>query len=206
MATLIVAGLVSLAWCAFAIWLGPRIGYVDRPDDPTLKAHERPAVPLGGVGIFLGVNLAASIRGELELGLLIASTMVLILGLIDDRRGVDPKVRLVVEILAAVVLILNVAGNPGVVFLLLGMALVVFAINSVNLFDGLDGLVGSVALVTAVGLAVLAQGRGLSQAFYESTHLRHTASVRSVLSLLGLQAAVGILRASGAPTPSAGGR
>ena len=51
MATLIVAGVVSLAWCAFAIWLGPRIGYVDRPDDPTLKAHERPAVPLGGVGI-----------------------------------------------------------------------------------------------------------------------------------------------------------
>ena len=61
LAALIVAGLVSLAWCAFAIWLGPRIGYVDRPDDPTLKAHERPAVPLGGVGIFLGVNVAASI-------------------------------------------------------------------------------------------------------------------------------------------------
>jgi UDP-GlcNAc:undecaprenyl-phosphate/decaprenyl-phosphate GlcNAc-1-phosphate transferase len=161
LATLIVAGLVSLAWCFFAIWLGPRIGYVDRPDDPSLKAHERPAVPLGGVGVFLGVNVAALIRGDLELGLLIATTMVLVLGLIDDRRGVDPKVRLVVEMLAAVVLILNVAGNPGVVFLLLGMALVVFAINSVNLFDGLDGLVGSVGLVTALGLAVIAQGRGL---------------------------------------------
>jgi UDP-GlcNAc:undecaprenyl-phosphate/decaprenyl-phosphate GlcNAc-1-phosphate transferase len=161
LATLIVAGLVSLAWCFFAIWLGPRIGYVDRPDDPSLKAHDRPAVPLGGVGVFLGVNVAGLIRGDLELGLLIASTMVLVLGLIDDRRGVDPKLRLVVEMLAAVVLILNVAGNPGVVFLLLGIALVVFAINSVNLFDGLDGLVGSVGLVTAVGLAVIAQGRGL---------------------------------------------
>ena len=68
--------------------------------------------------------------------------MVLVLGLVDDRRGVDPKVRLVVEILAAVVLILNVAGNPGVVFLLLGVHGAA-AINSVNLFDGLDGLVGS---------------------------------------------------------------
>src|SRR5688572_15378375 len=100
-------------------------------------------------------------RNDLEWGLLIATTMVLILGLIDDRVGIDPKVRLVVEVLAAVVLVLNVASNPGVVFIVLSVALAVFAINSVNLFDGLDGLVGSVGMVTAAGLAVIAQGRGL---------------------------------------------
>ena len=91
MAALIVAGVVSLAWCYFAIWLGPKIGYVDRPDDPTLKAHDRPAVPLGGVGVFLGVNAAGLMRGDLEWGLLMATTMVLVLGLIDDRVGIDPK-------------------------------------------------------------------------------------------------------------------
>lgn len=161
MASLIIAGLVSLAWCALAIWLGPRIGYVDRPDDPSLKAHDRPAVPLGGVGVFLGVHLASLSRGDLEVGLLLASSVVLVLGLVDDRRGVDPGIRLVVEMVAAVILILDVAGDPGLLYLLLGIALVVFAINCVNLFDGLDGLVGSVALVTALGLAVVAQGRGL---------------------------------------------
>jgi UDP-GlcNAc:undecaprenyl-phosphate GlcNAc-1-phosphate transferase len=160
LASLIIAGLVSLAWCALAIWLGPRIGYVDRPDDPTLKAHDRPAVPLGGVGVFLGVHLAALATGELDLGLLLASSVVLVLGLVDDRRGIEPGTRLVVEIAAALILVLDLAGDPGLLFLLLGGALVVFAINSVNLFDGLDGLVGSVALVTAVGLAVVAQGRG----------------------------------------------
>jgi UDP-GlcNAc:undecaprenyl-phosphate GlcNAc-1-phosphate transferase len=82
------------------------------------------------------------------------------LGLVDDRRGIEPGTRLVVEIAAALILVLDLAGDPGLLFLLLGGALVVFAINSVNLFDGLDGLVGSVALVTAVGLAVVAQGRG----------------------------------------------
>ena len=161
MAALIVAGVVSLAWCLFAIWLGPRIGYVDRPDDPTLKAHDRPAVPLGGVGVFLGVNAAGLMRSDLEWGLLIATTMVLVLGLIDDRVGIDPKLRLGVELLAAVVLVLNVASDPGIVFIVLSVALAVFAINSVNLFDGLDGLVGSVGLVTAAGLAVIARGRGL---------------------------------------------
>jgi UDP-GlcNAc:undecaprenyl-phosphate GlcNAc-1-phosphate transferase len=160
LASLIIAGLVSLAWCALAIWLGPRIGYVDRPDDPTLKAHDRPAVPLGGVGVFLGVHLAALATGELDLGLLLASSVVLVLGLVDDRRGIEPGTRLLVEIAAALILVLDLAGDPGLLFLLLGGALVVFAINSVNLFDGLDGLVGSVALVTAVGLAVVAQGRG----------------------------------------------
>ena len=162
METLIIAGVVSLAWCALAIWLGPRIGYVDRPDDPSLKAHEQPAVPLGGVGVFLAVFLAGLIRADLEVGLLVASTLVLILGLVDDRRGVEPVLRLGVEAVAAVVLVLSVSGgDPGPLFIVLGVGLVVFAINSVNLFDGLDGLVGSVALVTAVGLAVLAQGRGL---------------------------------------------
>jgi UDP-GlcNAc:undecaprenyl-phosphate GlcNAc-1-phosphate transferase len=117
-------------------------------------------VPLGGVGVFLGVHLAYLIRGDLDLGLLLASSVVLVLGLVDDRRGVDPATRLVVEVAAALILILDVAGNPGILFLLLGGALVVFAINSVNLFDGLDGLVGSVALVTAVGLAIVAEVRG----------------------------------------------
>jgi UDP-N-acetylmuramyl pentapeptide phosphotransferase/UDP-N-acetylglucosamine-1-phosphate transferase len=100
-------------------------------------------------------------RGDLEVELLLASSVVLVLGLVDDRRGVDPVIRLMVEMLAAVILILGVAGDPGLLFLLLGIALIVFAINCVNLFDGLDGLVGSVALVTGVGLAVVAQGRGL---------------------------------------------
>ena len=159
MAALIVAGVVSLAWCFFAIWLGPQIGYVDRPDDSTLKAHDRPAVALGGVGVFLGVNAAGLMRSDLEWGLLLATTMVLILGLIDDRVGIDPMVRLGVELLAAVVLVLSVAPNPGIVFMVLSVALAVFAINSVNLFDGLDGLVGSVGLVTAAGLAVIAGPR-----------------------------------------------
>jgi UDP-GlcNAc:undecaprenyl-phosphate GlcNAc-1-phosphate transferase len=162
LATLIVAAGVCLAWCALAIWLGPRIGYLDRPDDPTLKAHERPAVPLGGVGIFLGIHLAALARDGLDLTLLAATGIVLVLGLVDDRRGLPPVARLGVELVAALVLVLGGSGSDeGVVTLLLGVALVVLAINAVNLFDGLDGLAGSVALVTALGLAWLARGRGL---------------------------------------------
>ena len=162
MASLIIAAAVSLVWCALAIWLGPRIGYLDRPDDPTLKAHQRPAVPLGGVGVFLGVHLAAVARGGLDLRLLLATTIVLVLGLVDDRRGLPPVIRLGVELAAGLVLVIGgTASDGGVAFTVLAVALVVLAINAVNLFDGLDGLAGSVALVTALGLAWLASGRGL---------------------------------------------
>ncbi|MGH8872894.1 MAG: glycosyltransferase family 4 protein [Acidimicrobiia bacterium] len=162
MATLIVAAAVCIVWCALAIWLGPKIGYLDRPDDPVLKAHQRPAVPLGGVGVFLGVHLAALARGGPDLALLLATGIVLVLGLVDDRRGLPPVARLGVELAAALVLVIGgSASDAGVPFTILAVALVVLAVNAVNLFDGLDGLAGSVALVTALGLAWLAGGRGL---------------------------------------------
>jgi UDP-GlcNAc:undecaprenyl-phosphate GlcNAc-1-phosphate transferase len=161
LASLIVAAAACLAWCVVALWLGPKVGYLDRPDDPALKAHDHPAVPLGGVGIFLGVHLAALYRGGLDTGLLAATGIVLVLGLVDDRRGLPPVVRLGFELMAAIVLVVGggLAGSP--VFTVLAIALVVLAVNAVNLFDGLDGLAGSVALVTALGLAWMAGGRGL---------------------------------------------
>jgi UDP-N-acetylmuramyl pentapeptide phosphotransferase/UDP-N-acetylglucosamine-1-phosphate transferase len=160
--TLIVAAAVSVVWCFIAIRLGPRIGYLDRPDDPLLKAHMHPAVPLGGVGIFLGVHVAALFRGGLDLTLLTATGIVLVLGLVDDRRGLPPLVRLPVEMVAALVLVLGSSrSGDGPLVVVIAIALVVFSINAVNLFDGLDGLAGSVALVTAVGLAWLAGSRGL---------------------------------------------
>jgi UDP-GlcNAc:undecaprenyl-phosphate/decaprenyl-phosphate GlcNAc-1-phosphate transferase len=158
----IVAAAISLIWSFVAIRLGPKIGYLDRPDDPVLKTHEHPAVPLGGVGIFLGVNIAAMTRGGLDLTLFLATGIVLVLGLVDDRRGLPPVVRLLVELAAALILVMGSSrSEDGPLVVVFGVVLVVFAINAVNLFDGLDGLAASVALVTALGLAWLAGGLGL---------------------------------------------
>lgn len=163
-----IAFILSLGWCVAASKFGSSFGFVDLPDDVGLKTHDSPAVPLGGVGVFLGVHAGLAASGMFDVGLLLAGALVLMLGLFDDRSGLSPGRRLVVQILAALVLVAS-AQTPldgrSVTDLLVGVALVVVAINAVNLFDGLDGLVGASAIVAALGSAVLDLSRGGDGAF-----------------------------------------
>lgn len=168
MVGLVLAAAVSLAWCLVAIRIGPRVGLVDRPDDPDLKAHDHPAIPLGGVGIFVGAHAALSVSGAFDVGLFAATAVVLVLGVIDDLRDLPPALRLAVEVVAGGVLVV-LARTPlaasSAVDLAVGVGLVVLVINAVNLFDGLDGLVGASATVAALTLAGLAGWRGADATF-----------------------------------------
>lgn len=160
MASLIVALAISLVWCLLAIWLGPRIGFVDTPD-AHLKTHEHVAVPLGGVGVFFAVHVASLMEGGVDGALFASTALVLVLGLIDDRVGLTPWMRLTVETVAAVILVVGSSTVDSPVMSVLAVALVVFAVNAVNLYDGLDGLAASAALVAALGAAVLASVNGV---------------------------------------------
>jgi UDP-GlcNAc:undecaprenyl-phosphate/decaprenyl-phosphate GlcNAc-1-phosphate transferase len=158
---IVVAFAVALVWCLLSLWLGPALGFVDRPDD-LLKTHRTPAVPLGGVGVVLGVLAGTLVEGFFSPWLAAAMVVLLVLGLVDDRSGLDPRLRLVVE--AGAGALLAVGGVPsgfGPVERVAVVILVVAAVNAVNLFDGLDGLLGSVAVVTGVALYVLGSLRGV---------------------------------------------
>lgn len=148
---------VALAVTWLLVRVGPRLGYVDRPDDSVLKAHTRPAVPLGGVAIFVGVAAGLLWAGQLDVRLLAAAGLLLVLGLVDDRVGLSPLLRLVVTSGAGVVVALE---SPNVLAGAVMVVLVVVAVNAVNLFDGLDGLAASSAAVAALALAGLAALRG----------------------------------------------
>ncbi len=148
--------LVSVAVTRIVIGLGPALGYIDRPDDPTLKAHASPAVPLGGVAIFIAVHTGLAIAGRFDVLLVVATAILLVLGLVDDRVGLSPALRLVVTAGAGLVL----AWGSGLGTGILVVALVVITVNAVNLFDGLDGLAGSAGAVTAMAASGLAAVRG----------------------------------------------
>lgn len=162
MAAIALAFAVSVVWCAVSMRIGPVLGYLDQPDGSWLKAHTRPAVPLGGVGLFLAIHAYSLVVGEIDPALLAATTLVVVLGLVDDRLGLSPGVRLLVEALTAGILLAGASRGWSV--LILGFLLVLIAVNAVNLYDGLDGLAGLAGLISAGGLVVLAMDRGLSVA------------------------------------------
>jgi len=145
---------VALASSYLAVWLGPRLRIIDAPGDDSLKVHTLPTPLLGGVGVFAGVHAGMFIAGAGDGVLLAGTAPILLLGLADDRFGLSPLVRIVAE-LAVAILLVGLMGDElrhpaGFVF---GVVLILAAINAVNLFDGLDALVGSTAFVSALGLA-----------------------------------------------------
>lgn len=145
---------VALGWSYFAVWLGPRTRIVDTPGDDELKVHTTPTPLLGGIGVFAGVHAGMFVAGAGDGVLLAGTAPILLLGLADDRFGLSPVGRITAELTIAVVLVALMGDGlrhpAGFAF---GALLVLVAINAVNLFDGLDALVGSTALVSALGLA-----------------------------------------------------
>ena len=94
-------------------------------------------------------------------GLLGAGTVLCILGVCDDRRGVNEWVRLGIEFLVAAFVVyglgFGLTAFIGVEWLtnILSMIWIVGVINSFNMLDNMDGLSGGVAAIIAASMAAV---------------------------------------------------
>jgi UDP-GlcNAc:undecaprenyl-phosphate GlcNAc-1-phosphate transferase len=183
------ATIPSLVVCWAAAWLirwfGPRWGLVDRPG--RRKVHAAPMPTSGGLAIWLGivVPLAAGqlllemLPGFVRLpefiaphvpGLLAQSsrlwtllaggTALMLLGLADDRRGLDWRLRLAVQTLVAVVMVrlgwrTGLAAGVPWISEALSVLWIVGLVNSFNMLDNMDGLSAGVAAIAAAMLTVV---------------------------------------------------
>ncbi|GBD91223.1 putative undecaprenyl-phosphate N-acetylglucosaminyl 1-phosphate transferase [bacterium BMS3Abin04] len=125
------------------------------------KLHSQTIPRMGGLVIFLVVltilNAFVQDFDTIKL-LLVSSTILVLVGIIDDVIGLDSFVKFVFQNIAAVVLIIYLE-NKFTAVELLGITLVeplnylflllfiVGTINSINLLDGLDGLASGFALL-----------------------------------------------------------
>ena len=159
--------------------LANRVGAVDIPDDR--KVHSEPTPSMGGVAMYLAFAVAILVawllpdfrelfRSSSEpLGILGAATVLIIVGVIDDIRGMSAPTKLAGQLLAAGVLVLGGVQIfyfwlPGVGVLSLSGDLsavitvlwTIAVINAVNLVDGLDGLAVGVTTIAAVGFFIYA--------------------------------------------------
>jgi UDP-GlcNAc:undecaprenyl-phosphate GlcNAc-1-phosphate transferase len=149
--------------------------------DRDLKPHERPIPYLGGVGIYLGwaaALLCASIlfegSGKMLTTILVAGTIMMLTGLVDDIFDIRPRTKLILQLVAAGVLIAGGIGNKvanvvlvylpfstpeWIVFPLSALATVVILMgagNATNLIDGLDGLCSGVIGIISLGFLGIA--------------------------------------------------
>ncbi len=156
------------------------MGMVDRPDGGR-KAHARPTPTVGGVGIFLSAAVMLSLGGLLgvpalaetapEMGsleaLVVGATLIFLLGVVDDVRGLGPWTKLMAQLLVAGGLIvagvrIDSFGPPGQGFVVpaivgvpLTVAWIVGITNSFNLLDGSDGVAAGAALFALLTVGVV---------------------------------------------------
>jgi UDP-GlcNAc:undecaprenyl-phosphate GlcNAc-1-phosphate transferase len=142
-------------------------GFVDAPNER--KVHTAPMPLLGGVGIFAGAVLAVVLAYEGRVprsiaGALIAGTLVAAVGVLDDRRGLSPAVRLLVQGVAVAVLVYFGVRVRLPIPELLNYALTFFwflgITNAINLLDNMDGLSAGVSAVAAAFMTLLGAFNG----------------------------------------------
>lgn len=95
------------------------------------------------------------------LGLLVAGTVLMILGLADDRYGLKWQIRLGVEFAVAAFVVFGL-GMQLTAFLpwnwiagVISVVWIVALVNSFNMLDNMDGLSGGVAAIAATMLAIM---------------------------------------------------
>ena len=161
------AFLLGLYFTPLARQAALRFGIVDRPDG-RLKNQREPVPYLGGLAVFLAylvaLGLVFSFNGLL-LGLLLAGTLTLLVGLVDDFGVLTPAAKLAGQSVAVFVLlrsgaVIELADVPqGLRWPL--AALWLFAVcNAFNLLDIMDGLAAGVGAVAAIAIGIVALTTG----------------------------------------------
>jgi UDP-GlcNAc:undecaprenyl-phosphate/decaprenyl-phosphate GlcNAc-1-phosphate transferase len=161
------AGAFALSF-VFALWWTPimrsaalQLGLLDAPDGK-LKNHANAVPYLGGLAVYVAFLLTAGVFTDFgieALGLLLAGTIALIVGLIDDFGVLTPHQKLLGQALAALVLVragiyIKLSFLPWWVAIPLTVLWILTIVNAINIIDILDGLATGVAAVAAAAIAV----------------------------------------------------
>ncbi len=151
-----------------------KTGYLDHPQNNKRHAHSTPL--LGGAAIFLAfligilsqwdVITVSKVNAQMS-GILGGAVILLILGLVDDKTGMGPEIKLLGQFIAAMVLY-----KSGFRITFLGhyyLDLVVTYLwiigmtNSFNLLDNMNGLSAGIAVIAAFFFGVISwmNGQGI---------------------------------------------
>ena len=169
----------------YTIRLAKKIGALDIPKDKR-KIHKNAMPRLGGLAVLCGffvstiyLIIVMSIENTLNLGspdnyyikLLGFFLGIIILGVFcffDDWKGIPPYVKLIGQILAALIITfsgvridkialstLNTVISSDLISIIITVIWIVGITNAINLIDGLDGLSSGICLISCVSLLII---------------------------------------------------
>lgn len=166
-------------------------GAVDKPKDAR-RMHKKPTPRIGGLAMIFGfivplvtILVFSKISGDSQFwsqytfasrqttGMFMALAIIVVMGFIDDCKDLPAKLKFVVQIAAALIVIfvgdikIDVFTNPNFLSdnpywvlpewlsVVLTVIWIVFITNAVNFIDGLDGLAAGVSAIMSVSLVFI---------------------------------------------------
>lgn len=146
-----------------------KIGLVDVPNERKLHSGNVPLI--GGVSLYISIFTSIILFFDWQFNHIvyfICASMIIILGVLDDKYDLSVKVRILVQTLVSLVMIYaaglqidtlgKIIGDTdlslGYLGPILSIIIVIGMINAFNMVDGIDGLVGSLSLITFSTCAV----------------------------------------------------
>lgn len=165
--------LLSAAVLSFAVTplvkrLAQKVGAMDVPTDGR-RMHHHPIPRMGGLAIFIAFLASVLIFAYPEIdreirGILLGAVIIVILGVLDDIITLHAGLKFIVQILAAVLVVLQGCRIEHFMGLHLAdwlsypvsVVWIVAITNAVNFIDGLDGLAAGVSAISAGAMLVVA--------------------------------------------------
>ena len=152
-----------------------KIGAIDIPKD-NRRMHKKPTPRIGGLAIIFGFTVATLCFAQPSrqlYGTLAGAAIIAVMGVIDDCKNLPAKLKFVIQIIAALVVVfagdikIDVFTNPNFLIdnpywvlpewlsVTLTVIWIVFITNAVNFIDGLDGLAAGVSAIMSISLVFI---------------------------------------------------
>ena len=162
---------ISMVATPFAKKVSEKLGAIDYPKARGM--HTKPMPRLGGIAIVLGFMITVLVLyrfvNDINIkhfcGFIAGAIVIVGVGIVDDSRQLPARVKLVFQIIAALLVIgsgirINVVMWPVTTYLQklsapITLIWIIGITNAVNLIDGLDGLAAGVSSIASICLMVL---------------------------------------------------
>lgn len=167
-----ISTLLSLFITPIVIKYAKKLNATDKPNHR--KVHTDPVPTLGGLAIYMSFLIGLVILhpiSEYHLSIVVGASLMVGLGLVDDIFDLSAKLKFIVQIAAACIVVfwgglqvefINLPFGGQIEFGILSTIITIFWIvgitNAINFIDGLDGLaagVSSIALFTITVMAIM---------------------------------------------------